>query len=106
MQTVPLHKQSPRGNPGGNLAQVPGHLDAARGAKPPKPADPVSAIPAAAPPPPRPVPLRTQVVSALVLFVPSTGCYNYFILTSDGAWLPAIPLYPLPPGLPTGTTAC
>ena len=77
-----------------------------RRAKTPKPADPVSAIPAAAPPPPRPVPLRTQVVSALVLFVPSTGCYNYFILTSDGAWLPAIPLYPLSPGLPTGTTAC
>ena len=40
--------------------------------------------------PPRPlynVALRAQiVVSALVLFDPATGCYNFFTLTSDGAF--------------------
>ena len=45
-------------------------------------------------------------MSALVLFDPATGCYNFFTLTSDGAFHPAVPLYPVGPGIPSGVTAC
>ena len=36
----------------------------------------------------------------------ATGCYHCFILTSDGAYHPAVPLCPVGPGMPSGVTAC
>ena len=82
-----------------------------RRTKMPKSADPVPAIPAAAPF--RPVAPHTQVgsgrssvVGALVLCDSVTGCLHCFTVTGDGAFHPAIPVYPVSPGPPTGTTAC
>ena len=51
-------------------------------------------------------PCAQVVVSALVLFDPATGYYDYFTVTSDGAFHPAVPLYPVGSGTPSEVTAC
>jgi hypothetical protein len=45
-------------------------------------------------------------VGALILFDPVTGCTHWFTVTSDGVFHPAVPLYPIGPGIPSGVTAC